>query len=82
MALTATALKKIGGAGDSNLFMYQSTDAIATVIGSGYFNSVTNELKQFDVIMVVGSTGGTATVDVIIVSSATGAATVTTANGT
>lgn len=82
MALSSTALKKIGGAGDSNLFMYQSTDAVATVAGSGYFNDVTNELKQFDVIIVVGSTGGTATVDVLIVSSATGAATVTTTNGT
>jgi len=82
MALSSTALKKIGGAGDSNLFMYQSTDAVGTVAGSGYFNDVTNELKQFDVIIVVGSTGGTATVDVLIVSSATGAATVTTTNGT
>ena len=82
MALSSTALKKIGGAGDSNLFMYQSTDAVATVAGSGYFNDVTNELKQFDVIIVVGSTGGTATVDVLFVSSATGAATVTTTNGT
>lgn len=82
MALTATALKKIGGAGDSNLFMYQSSDAVGTVAGSGYFNNVTNELKQFDVILCVGSTGGTATVDVLIVSSATGAATVTCTNGT
>lgn len=82
MALTATALKKIGGAGDSNLFMYQSSDALSTVVASGYFNSVTNELKQFDVIIVVCSTGGTATVDVLIVNSATGASTVTTANGT
>ena len=82
MALSSTALKKIGGAGDSNLFMYQSTDAVGTVAGSGYFNDVTNELKQFDVIIVVGSTGGTATVDVLIVSSATGSATVTTTNGT
>jgi|TARA_Y100000361_G_scaffold75808_1_gene67035 hypothetical protein len=82
MALSSTALKKIGGAGDSNLFMYQSTDAVGTVAGSGYFNDVTNELKQFDVIIVVGSTGGTATVDVLIVSSATGAATVTCTNGT
>jgi hypothetical protein len=82
MALSSTALKKIGGAGDSNLFMYQSTDAVGTVAGSGYFNDVTNELKQFDVIIVVGSTGGTATVDVLIVSSATAAATVTTTNGT
>lgn len=82
MALSSTALKKIGGAGDSNLFMYQSTDALSTVVASGYFNDVTNELKQFDVIIVVCSTGGTATVDVIIVNSSTGAATVTTTNGT
>lgn len=82
MALTAANLKLIAGSGDSNLFMYQSTDAIATIVGSGYFNSVTNNLKQFDIIICVGSTGGTATVDVITVSSATGAATVTTTNGT
>lgn len=82
MALTAANLKLIAGSGDSNLFMYQSTDAIATIIGSGYFNSVTNNLKQFDIIICVGATGGTATVDVITVSSATGAATVTTTNGT
>jgi hypothetical protein len=82
MALTAANLKLIAGSGDSNLFMYQSADAVATVAGSGYFNSVTNNLKQFDIIICVGSTGGTATVDVLTVSSATGAATVTTTNGT
>ena len=82
MALDATNLKKIAGSGDSNLFKYQSTDAIGTIVASGYFNSATNDLKQFDTIIVTGATGGTATVDVITVSSATGAATVTTTNGT
>ena len=82
MALDATNLKKIAGAGNQNLFVYKSTDAVATVAGSGYFNNSTDDLKQFDVILVVGSTGGTATVDVLIVSSATGAATVTCTNGT
>ncbi len=82
MALTSSALKKIAGAGDQNLFVYNSSDAVATIAGSGYFNSVTDDLKQFDIILVVGSTGGTATVDVLIVSSATGATTVTTTNGT
>ena len=51
-------------------------------VASGYFNSATNELKQNDVIIAVGSTGGTRTVDMLVVSSATGAATVTTINGT
>ena len=82
MALTASSLKKIAGAGDQNLFVYKSTDAVGTIAGSGYFNSVTDDLKQFDIIIAVGATGGTATVDVLIVSSATGAATVTCTNGT
>ena len=82
MALDATNLKKIAGAGSQNLFIYKSTDAPATVAGSGYFNSVTDNLKQFDIILVVGTTGGTATGDLIFVTSATGAATVTCTNGT
>tara|TARA_R100000152_G_C6764361_1_gene188939 strand:+ start:125 stop:373 length:249 start_codon:yes stop_codon:yes gene_type:complete len=82
MALDATNLKKIAGAGDQNLFVYHSTDAVGTIAGSGYFNNSTDDLKQFDVIIAVGATGGTATVDVLIVSSATGAATVTCTNGT
>lgn len=82
MALSSGSLKKIAGAGDQNLFVYNSSDAVATIAGSGYFNDVTDDLKQFDIILAVGSTGGTATVDVLIVSSATGAATVTTTNGT
>ena len=82
MALDATNLKQIAGSGEMNLFVYKSADAVATIAGSGYFNDVTDDLKQFDVIIAVGATGGTATVDVLIVSSATGAATITTTNGT
>ena len=82
MALDATNLKKIAGTGDQNLFIYKSTDAPATVAGSGYFNNSTDDLKQFDIILVVGTTGGTATGDLLFVTSATGAATVTCTNGT
>lgn len=81
MALVATDFATVF-AGVQQVHIYKSADTITTVIASGYFNSITNRLKQHDVILVVGSTGGTATVDVILVSSATGAATVTTANGT
>ena len=35
MALTSTALKKIAGAGDQNLFVYKSADAVSTIAGSG-----------------------------------------------
>jgi hypothetical protein len=47
-------------------------------VGSGYFNTATAELKQFDMILTVGTNAGTAEADLLIVTSATGAATVTT----
>jgi|TARA_A100001388_G_C28763888_1_gene499466 hypothetical protein len=81
MAYSASNLRKVAG-GAMSVFLYDSADAIGTIAGSGYFNSATNELKQNDVIIAVGSTGGTRTVDMLVVSSATGAATVTTINGT
>tara|TARA_Y100001938_G_scaffold145168_1_gene221274 strand:- start:417 stop:662 length:246 start_codon:yes stop_codon:yes gene_type:complete len=81
MAYSASNLRKVAG-GAMSVFLYDSADAIGTIAGSGYFNSATNELKQNDIIIAVGSTGGTRTVDMLVVSSATGAATVTTINGT
>jgi uncharacterized phosphosugar-binding protein len=77
MAFTPATLIKLAGA-EPALHIYTNSDAIATVVASGYFNTVTDNLKQNDVILVVGSTGGTRTVDVVCVTSATGAATVTT----
>lgn len=81
MALNAAKLFKIGGGG-KQIFLYETADAIATVKASGYFNGVTNQLKQFDVIIAVTSTGGTAAIDVLAVTSATDAATVTTVGNT
>lgn len=77
MALTSSELKKVGGASPA-IWYYKSADAVGTISASGYFNSVTNNLKQFDIILVVSATGGTAAVDVLTVSSTTGNATVTT----
>lgn len=77
MPLTAASLWRIGGA-DPSLWIYKTADTIATTTASGYFNGVTDMLKQHDVIMVVSETGGTAKIDNVIVTSATGAATVTT----
>ncbi len=81
MAFDATKLHKVGGASPA-LFMYQDIAAVATIAASGYFNTVTDRLKQFDVILVSSATGGTPLIDVLHVTSATGAATVTTTNGT
>jgi len=81
MALDATKLATVF-AGVQQVHVYNSGDAPATVAGSGYFNAVTDRLKQWDLILVSGTTGGTPTFDLLGVTSATGAATVTTTNGT
>ena len=78
MALTLSKLKKVGGSSPA-IWNYTSTDAVSAISGSGYFNNATNELKQFDIILTVSATGGTAAVDVLTVSSTSGNATVTTA---
>jgi hypothetical protein len=78
-AFTAASMNRIQG-GTVTLWLYASADAIATVVGSGYFNTYTNYLNKGDVIIVSSSTGPT--IDVITVSSADQAATVTTVNGT
>lgn len=76
MALDATKLFKMCGA-DPALFIYKAgADTIATVTGSGYFNDATGQLKNGDVLLVVGNAG--ASIDSAVVTSATGAATVTT----
>jgi hypothetical protein len=81
MALVATDLVKVAG-GARQVWHYTSADAPGTIAGSGYFNDVTSNLRQWDTILTVGTTGGTVTVDLLVVTSATGAATVTTTNGT
>ena len=81
MAYDATNLFKVGGA-NPGLWIYHSTDAISTIVGTNYYGDSTNSLKQNDVVLAVGATGGTRTIDVLVISSATGAASVTTINGT
>lgn len=81
MAFDRTKFERIGG-GLRQLFMYSSADAIATIIAADYFNTATDDIRQNDVIIAVGSTGGARTVDMLVVTSATGAASVTTTNGT
>ena len=61
MALTAANLKLVAGGGTGNVWHYTTADAPGTVAGSGYFNDVTANLKQYDMILVAGTTGGTVT---------------------
>lgn len=78
-AFSATNMNRIQG-GTVTLWIYKSVDAVATVIGSGYFNDHAELVKNGDVIIAVDTNVGT--VDVLTVSSADGATTVTTVNGT
>jgi len=61
MAFSSSNLKKIAG-GATGIFYYDSD----------YFLGATNELKVGDIIIAVGSTGGTRTVDMLVVQTNTG----------
>ena len=53
MAYSASGLHRIGGASGVNLWIYQTTDAIATVNSAGYFNNSANMLNVRDLIIVM-----------------------------
>jgi hypothetical protein len=75
MALTAANLRRVAG-GTNGIFHYTSADAHATVVASGYFNSVTNNLKNGDVIECYDT--NLDLLNTLVVTSADYAATVTT----
>lgn len=79
MALDATQFKTLV-AGANQLHHYTSAEAVATVAGSGYFSAITNRLKKGDIILAYDNNLDLA--DMLVVTSATGAATVTTVNAT
>ncbi len=64
MAFSRTGWNPIGGQSKKGtapaLWSYTSTDAIAAVNSSGYFNDVSDELSVRDVILVVDSNTPTA----------------------
>jgi hypothetical protein len=72
MAYSATGFSTIGAskAGNSpSLYAYATTDAIADVNTSGYFNSLANILSVGDVIIARTSTGGTQALTLVFVAS-------------
>lgn len=76
MPLVTANLERIGGGG-RGLYIYDAlADTITTVIASGYFNGIFQQLRNRDAIIVISNNG--AAIDTIFVTSATGAATVTT----
>lgn len=69
----------VSGETQNKILGYVSTDSQATVKGSGYFNNATSYLNKGDIIIASCDRGGTPTLSTLVVTSATGAATVTTA---
>ena len=67
MAYSSSGLHRIGGASGVNLWIYQTTDAIATVNTAGYFNDMSDDLSVGDVIFVHDS--NTPTLSIVMVAS-------------
>jgi hypothetical protein len=78
MALDLTKLGRIAYQNGQGLHLYRTDDLKSVVIASGYFNSATDVLANGDIIMVAGDEDGTDAVFNLMVTSASGAATVTT----
>ena len=53
MAYSSSGLHRIGGASGVNLWIYQTTDTIATVNSAGYFNDAAPMLNVRDLIIVM-----------------------------
>lgn len=84
MSLDIQSLKRIEAvpyaAGESkSLHFYATDDDMDTVVASGYFNAATKRLRKGDVILCSLNNDGTPATSTIVVTSASGAATVTTA---
>ena len=71
MAYSASGLTRVGGDSNGSLWMYRSTDAIATVRASGYFNDASNMLGVRDIVIVNDTNTPTAHL-CIVLSNASG----------
>ena len=79
MALTEATLRCVHSSNPNRVWVYGTDDTVATVVASGYFNNATEELRKGDVILASTDEDGTPDMTTVVVTSATGAATVTTA---
>ena len=70
MAYAASGLARIGGDSNGSLWMYSTTDTIATVNSAGYFNGAANMLAVRDLIIVCDT--NTPTTNFVNVLSNTG----------
>jgi hypothetical protein len=79
MAFAAAGLTAFGhGVGVNRIFHYTTNDLFTAVDDSGYFNAATADLRQGDILLVSSDLDGTILPGILVVTSASGAATVTT----
>ena len=81
MAFSATGWATIGASKRGNapsIYSYSTTDAIADINTSGYFNSLANSLSVGDLIYCFSSTGGTPAAHLVwVISNSSGVVDVT-----
>jgi hypothetical protein len=82
MAYATAKMRLISGVPGQAFFLYQSTDAISTIVASGYFDDAVDEynLSTGDIIAVGSGTAFAAAVDLLVATNTSG--TVTVVNGT
>lgn len=81
MAFTAAGMGLANPGGNARLYVYATSDAITAVVAANYFLPFHEQLRKGDVIVVAGSTGGTPTVDLLVIN-AVSPSRVTVVNGT
>ena len=72
MAFNKDGFNVIGAAKSGNapsIYTYTSTDDLATINTSGYFNDLSDTLEKHDFVMTVGKTGATAEAATMVVVS-------------
>jgi len=85
MAFSASTLLPMSSMANSNAprhWTYTTADAKATVVASGYFNSVADVLQVGDLIWSVDANGGTETFTLVFVDAISAANVVTTLSST
>jgi len=85
MAFSSTEFLPLSSMANSNAprhWTYTTADAKATVVGSGYFDDVSDSLQVGDIIWSVDDNGGTQTLTTVFVDGITGAGVVTTLSST
>lgn len=76
MAFSRSGLARVSGANSDagSMWMYSSTDTIATINTANYFLEAITEINLNDILFITSSTGGTPVVSINYCNSNTGSA--------